>query len=396
MRNMELNRRAFLMASAASAAAVSLRPAAAAENAAPAAQSTAARRPVIDITDLYHPHQDRGDNFDLIAAYALPEVDLRAVILDVTGRYLRPYFDAANPSYNDPTGPRSPGYVPVHQLNYIFNRNVPCAPAPFGGMRSPNDDMADAPAFQQAGIDLLIETLRASEDPVDVVSFGSARPLAVALNREPELLERKIRLAHLCVGAYPAGYVEWNVQLDVHAFVRVIRSPLRLAVYPCATEKSPFALGAYNCYWAMEDLNWVREMAAPLQRYIEFAFCKSSRVDFLNVLDETEPLADMAEHYGHAHHVWETAVWAQVADRRFVSARGEPYRFLPMASASADAKVVEEGLLPCVLEVSDDGRLAMRETQDATTATLYFRRDPQAYQTAAGQALRDLYLRFLR
>ncbi|MCC6699287.1 MAG: hypothetical protein IT365_26920 [Candidatus Hydrogenedentes bacterium] len=393
---MELNRRSFLLASAAGVAAAGSQAVVAAENTAPAASFTAGRRPVIDITDLYHPHQDRGDNFDLIAAYALPEVDLRAVILDVTGRYLRPYFDAANPSYNDPTGPRSPGYVPVHQLNYIFNRNVPCAPAPFGAMRSPNDDMPDAPAFQQAGIELLIETLRASEEPVDVVSFGSVRPLAVALNREPELLESKIRLAHLCVGAYPAGYVEWNVQLDVHAFVCVIRSNLKLAVYPCATEKSPFALGNHNCYWAMENLNWVPDMAAPLQRYIEFAFTRSNRVDFLNAMDETDPLADMKEHYDHAHHVWETAVWAQVADRRFITTGGEPYQLLPMASAGANAKVIEEGLLPCVLGVSDDGQLTMRETQDASTAALYFRRDPQAYQTAAGQALKDLYVGFLR
>ena len=43
------------------------------------------RVPVIDITDLYHPYQDPGDNFDLIAAYALPEIDLRAVILRLQG-----------------------------------------------------------------------------------------------------------------------------------------------------------------------------------------------------------------------------------------------------------------------------------------------------------------------
>ncbi len=352
------------------------------------------RRPVIDITDLYHPHQDRGDNFDLIAAYALPEVDLRAVILDITGRYLRPYINEADPGYNDPRGQRAPGYIPVHQLNYIFDRNVPCACAPFDPMRSPDDEMSDAPQFQQSGIDLLIETLRESNEPVDVVSFGSARPLAVALNREPKLLREKVRLAHLCIGGYPAGYLEWNVQLDVHAFVRLIRSELPLALYPCATEESPFALGTHNCYWTMENLDWVREMDAPLQRYIEFAFGCSTRMDFLNAMDETEPLADMTEHYGRKHHVWETAVWAQVAERRFVAREGESYQLLPRSSAEPGATVIEEGLMPCVFEVSDNGQLTMRETEGETTAALYFRRDPAAYEAAAGQALRNLYTRF--
>jgi hypothetical protein len=33
--------------------------------------------PLVVITDLYHPHQDPGDNFDLINCFALPDVDLR-------------------------------------------------------------------------------------------------------------------------------------------------------------------------------------------------------------------------------------------------------------------------------------------------------------------------------
>ena len=38
--------------------------------------------PLVVITDLYHPHQDPGDNLDLINGFAMPDVDLRAVILE--------------------------------------------------------------------------------------------------------------------------------------------------------------------------------------------------------------------------------------------------------------------------------------------------------------------------
>ena len=40
------------------------------------------RTPLIVITDLYHPYQDPGDNFELINAYAIPSIDLKAVRID--------------------------------------------------------------------------------------------------------------------------------------------------------------------------------------------------------------------------------------------------------------------------------------------------------------------------
>lgn len=87
---------------------------------------TAARRlPVIDITDLYHPPQDVGDNLDLIAAFALPEVDLKAVILDVTARFREPVSGPPGDPYRDTTGPREPGFIPVWQLNALFGRRDP-------------------------------------------------------------------------------------------------------------------------------------------------------------------------------------------------------------------------------------------------------------------------------
>ena len=83
----------------------------------------AAKVPVIDVTDLYHPCQDIGDNFDLLTAYALPEIDLRAIILDCTDEWRS-------------KGRLDPGFIPVTQLNYLFNRNVPCATIPWRRMKT--------------------------------------------------------------------------------------------------------------------------------------------------------------------------------------------------------------------------------------------------------------------
>jgi hypothetical protein len=349
------------------------------------------RVPVVDITDLYHPSQDPGDNFDLVAAYALPEIDLKAVVFDVTNRYRRPYHDPANPMYDDPAGRRDPGYVPVTQLNYLFDRTVPCASGPFLAMRSPEDRMLDAPAFQSAGVELLLRVLRESPEPVDVVSFGSARPAAVAFNREPDLMRSKLRRLHLCAGAAPAGYLEWNVQLDAHAFVRLLRSDLPIAVYPCATEKGPFDLGVNNCYWQLPDRGVIRRMHPRLRSYMAYAFSKSSRTDFLCAVEDDAPEELLQQVCGGPHAVWETAVWTQVAGRKLVRRADGTRRLVPATEVKPDDAPLVESLRPCRIEASDDGQFRFDYDAGDSKATIYYREDPAACQEALREALPSLY-----
>lgn len=364
-------------------------------NAAAAAAPPPARKiPVIDITDLYHPPQDPGDNMDLIAAYALPEVDLKAVILDVTNRYRRPYVNPADPRYDDPAGGRDPGFIPVWQLNAVFNREIPCATGPFEAMRDPDDPMTDAPPFQQQGVDLLIRTLQASPQPVEVVSFGSARPLAVAWNRAQTVLREKIRRVHLCAGASPAGFLEWNVQLDPHAFVRVLDSDLPVAVYPCATEHSAFDLGPYNTYWLLSNLAMIRDMDPALRRYLVFAFDRANRVDFLAAMEEDPPEEAVARVAQRPHNVWETAVWMQITGRKLVrTAEGRRRILAPSEIAPGDI-IMPEALIPCEISVRPDGQFDWREIPGPAQKWIYFRSDPQSQQEALNEALPALYASF--
>ena len=291
--------------------------------------STQRKVPVIDCTDLYHPHQDVGDNFDIVAAYALPQIDLRAIVLDITQGFRDAHGNHPDPTFRDPVGPRDPGFIPVAQLNYIFGRNVPCGCSPFTAMKSPTDQMLDAPGFQQAGVELMLSTLEAAETPVDVLSFGSARTIAVAYNRRPELLRAKVRRIHLCAGASSTEYLEWNVVLDVHAHVRVLRSDLPVAIYPCATKDGPFAYGPNNCFWKLPDLKFLTRMPPKLQAYMAYAFARMTRSDFLRMLDEPPPEDVLREICGRSHNVWETAVWAQVADLRLVRRADGRHRLVP-------------------------------------------------------------------
>lgn len=68
----------------------------------------AAVMPVIYCTDLFHPHDDPDDHFDLAALFALPELDVKAIILDQGGKQVA-----------------KPGSIPVSQLLQLTSRRVP-------------------------------------------------------------------------------------------------------------------------------------------------------------------------------------------------------------------------------------------------------------------------------
>ena len=366
------------------------------------------RVPVIDVTDLYHPHQDVGDNFDVIAAYALPEIDLRAVILDCTEPFRQPVAKDPGPGlFPDPDGPREPGFIPVWQLNYIFQRNVPCAAGPFTRMKSVSDKMLDVPPFQQQGVELLLKTLQTAAEPVHIVSFGSARAVAAAYNREPALFRDKAARIHLCAGGSspPApGYIEWNVALDPAAIVCLLRSGLPIALYPCAANNansqgyntfSPaFSYDTHNSFYKLPDLQFIRNLDPPLRRYLGFALARSARADFLRATetDDGPPLDE--QRLAKEHYVWETGVWICVSGRRLVKRADGSHRIVPADEVGSGDQVLPNELRPCEVTVRDDGIFEFRETDGPSNFSIYTRGDPRENEAALREALPALYLSF--
>ncbi len=321
----------------------------------------------------------------MIAAYALAEVDLKAVILDATEKFRRP-----------PEGPRDPGFIPVLQLNSIFGRNVPCGTTPYAAMKSPDDKMLDAPAFQQFGIELLLRTLDSSTDGVEITVFGSARSVAVAYNRQPDLLRRRVRRIHLSAGTSSPDFLEWNVLLDPHAFVRLLRSDLPVAIYPCATKDGPFAYGRHNAFWRLPDLQFIERMDPSLRAYLAYALGRSNRSDFIRAVEEDPPPAALQQICGVQHNVWETAVWLQVTGRRLVRHADGHFRIVPAKDVLTTDTVLPNELRPCRVEVRDNGAFTFQLTDQPTNFLIYDRGDPVPNERALREALPALYLSFHR
>ncbi len=366
-------------------------------------QPVHAQKPVIVITDLYHPYQDPGDNLDLINGYALSDVDLKAVILDITDAFRKDTAD--HPTlWKDPRGPREAGILPVEQLNYIFNRKINYAIGPVDLMQSETDKMMDTPPYYN-GVDLFLKTLKASGKPLEVISFGSARVIAVAWNRDPELLMKKISRIHLCAGTATTNYEmgsdaganmipgrEWNVALDVFAFTRLLRSPLPIALYPCAGKDGGFVKDKNNTYWKLKDMSFLREMDPHLQRYLDFAFGMRLRHDFLRAMDSGQPYANPADIQFKEFHIWESAVWIGVTDKVLIREGAHLFKLVGKEKVTNPENIVESGLRPCLLtEIRDDGRFTYEYTNGPSTISIYFRANPEENEEALNQVIPELF-----
>jgi hypothetical protein len=348
---------------------------------------------VIVVTDLYHPFQDQGDNLDAITAFGLPDIDLRAVILDVTEDYLR---RKGNPlPIDDAEGavPRDPGFVPIQQLNWIFDRTVPTAAGVFTRMRSVTDTGLDAPRFQQAGVELLLRTLRESPRKVEIFSTGSARVLALAFNREPATMATKVARIHLSAGSSDPSFVEWNVHLDPLAMISLLHSNLPIVVYPCGTAKGAYDLGKNNTYWSLPSLSWVKRLPAPLVAYVAYALNRTARADFLAAMDEQPDPASLDTALSRTHAIWETAPWMQIARKKLVRHAAGDFEIVSESGILPTDTVLQEELFPAQVTVNDNGtfQFARLPAGAPTNFLVYERADPLGQQ----EALRSAYPRWL-
>ncbi len=360
--------------------------------------------PVIVITDLYHPAQDPGDNFDLILAYALPQIDLKAVILDCTEPFRHPIvINPAEGLYPDSGGPREAGFIPMLQLNYIFDRTVPFANGPFHPMKNMGDKMIDIPKFQQQGIELLIKTLKESPEPIQILSFGSARVLAVAYNREPELFKKKVARIHLSAGASGPKFLEWNIALDRVAIKTMINTKLPVVLYPCAADTAngigygshnyPFSYDEYNSYYKLPNINFIHKMDTVLQRYLAYSFTGARQNDFLRAMENDSILNINPPDYNHEHYIWETGVWLEVAKMKLILNKSGKYTIIPANKLNNSDRVIINELHNCKVQTSVNGYI-FQETNKPTNFSIFYRNDPYLYEQAMQQALPELYIGF--
>ncbi len=311
------------------------------------AEEGAGTVPVIYVTDLYHPHQDPDDHFDLATLFALPEFDIRAVVIDLGKE-----------------GVGRPGIVPLRQMMYLAGRTVPCATGLTANLESPEDPAIGQPAEAQAGVNLILETLRESGSRVTVFTTGSLRDVAAAYNRAPDVFQDKVGRLYVNAG-HSAGGQEWNVGLDPHAYVRILRSPLPVYWVPC------FGKLGFESLWNFEHGDMLDAAPPPLQNFFLYALCKADpgKVDPLAALTAPVDEDAKARFWDQKRNMWCTAAFLHATGRE----QG-PFRFQKMH-----------------VHVNDAGKTTLVSKGEGVAIWTFRSEAPVAYRMFMRGALRSLF-----
>lgn len=276
--------------------------------AAPAAQTGSI--PVIYSTDLFHPHGDPDDHFDLAAIFAMKELDIRAIVLD---QRIREKGES--------------GKTPIAQMGRLTGRRVPAAAGLSGKLRSPTDKGLDQPPEFQGGVRLILDTLRASDRPVMIVAVGSMRDIAAAFNREPELLRAKVSRLLIFIGeASDPKFQEHNVQMDPQAYVGLMRSGLPIYWVPCFDGGSMKNLG-HASFWRARHGDLLAKASPGMIQFFIYALEKE-KADPLPFLAQPVDPARQAKLFAGVRNLWCTAIFAVLAGKA-VAADGSEIAFVP-------------------------------------------------------------------
>jgi hypothetical protein len=246
--------------------------------------------------------------------------------------------------------------------------------------------MADRPRPEQAGVRLLLDILAECPDKVIVSVVGSARVLAAAYNRNPELLRARIRYVLLNAGSTGGTKREWNVGLDPEAYGDLWRSGLPIRWYPCATEQ-----GAFNpdhergTYWKTSHAAIFRDLSPSLRAWFSYAFDADDRSDIIGALENEARPASWDHILSEQRNMWATASLVMAAGR-VLAQTPQGWRFVPRTSAVVQ-RIWTWRLDPIVAGVNESAQVQWRVVKKEGNAFLFGRERGSEYAGAMAEAL---------
>lgn len=329
--------------------------------------------PVIYCTDLFHPHVDPDDHWDLATLFALPEFDVKAIILDQGDRQLE-----------------HPGAIPLGQMMRLTQHAVPFAIGLGQKLSSPADAAQHQPAQFQDGVTLLLKALRESTQPVTIITAGSVRDLCAAFNREPGLFKQKVNRVYINIGNANPGESKYNVDLDPAAYVGILRSGLPIYLALCLPMEQKGSNAIHSTWWRFRQSELLPSLPTALQNFFIYALQKTGPDDLEPLSAIKSDLRPWRRLVGEMdRNMWCTASLLHAAGREVKKVKGAWTTATGSAVAEAAAPF---DFVPASVTVDDQGRtrVDLAETGTNSTVRVFQLGSAPDYTAAMRDCLREL------
>ena len=336
-------------------------------------------RPVLHVTDLFRPHMDPDDHWDLACVYALAyrgDVDLGGVLID-------------HPPGNN--GGRNPDIAAVAQMNLIAGTAVPVAVGSSLPLKSRTDIQTYASPADHHAVNLILDVLRQSPRPVVINILGQSRDVAIAGRKAPDLFTSKCAAVYLNAGTGSPDMkskLEYNVTLDRFAYAAIFDLPCPVYWMPCFEDmenRRQRRVREYGTHYKFRQSEILPHLSDSVQNYFAYMFGRYTDHNWLRFLKGRKDEALLSKFAQMDRHMWCTGGFLHAAGYT-VSREGA---IVPLDEAGDSSVFTFDAVR---VACSDNG--VTRWSRDNTSKKRFmFRvRDTDNYQSAMTRAMKTLLM----
>ena len=335
--------------------------------------------PLIHQTDLFHPHNDPDDHWDLAAVYALAlrgKVNLQAVVLD----------------HPTATMEGEPACVAIAQMNHITGLSVPFAvgsPVPFGSQSSAQfaSSISHSPAS-----DLILDILERSPSPVIISIAGSARDVAVAGTAAPDLFRGKCKGIYLNAGTgttdpTKGANTEYNVRLGLDSYRAIFELPCPIYWLPCfeTLAGGEMKVERYGSYWFFTQGDILPSLRMEVQNFFLYALNRETDAKWLRYLSSDVDQVSLEREGKRIRNMWCTAGFHHLAGLTIL----RDGTAIPRGENPSEEVFSFD---PILVRVGETGVESWEPSSEDTDRYIITVRDVENYALAMTSALKELLL----
>lgn len=332
--------------------------------------------PIIHQTDLFRPHNDPDDHWDLACVYALAragDVDLKSIIID----------------YPPPHHRGDPDVLAVAQMNYLTGLHVPLGIGSASATMGSDDNRERSLREDASGAGMILNTLKNSPAPVMITIAGSCRDVASAASRAPQLFREKCGGIYLNAGTgsrhvEAVAELEYNVRLDPLAFSAIFAIPCPIYWIPCfEVITSQLQVSEFGSWYDFLQADILMQLSDGVQKYFAYALGKTQDSNWLEYIHKERDQELLARQGQIRRNVWCTGGFFHAAGKSITSEG----KILPRDQAGDEPVFAFD---PITVQCDADGITKWSPAAEPTTQFIFRVSDVENYGKAMTAAMKAL------